>query len=422
MANAQARFRQTAPDRLEIKKGGGCIGLFGLPFLLAGIFMLLITIGLVPLSNASEVPWWGYVMILFMGLVFSGVGSALVFGRSWVTIDRRKRRVWIAKGLVRPMSGAMYDLDDYHSIVLRLDRSDSDSPDHYPIVLVSRNSGAELPLNDLSFYGDAHEEALMLMNFLKLPLSDRSTDNAVEMIPGEPVTSVKRASKPPPDSVPELHCRVEEDERMLRIAFQGGPIRTGQVVTMLFPLLIFVYFGSRFGPILFSSGTPLPVTIFFAGFMTLFLLIGPLGGMLRVLLLSRLDTLILTINHGVITLESRGLISRKRLNIKAEDVIGFDFSTPQTMLSRDQGMPQTGPGNRHYPTHHGGAYVPDWAYKLSRLVRSKGVVIKSRSAMHYVGAGLPDEQVEYLHHLISDAFLRLNPPTRVDPTQITPDT
>ncbi|MEF3694487.1 MAG: hypothetical protein V3576_03975 [Candidatus Cloacimonadota bacterium] len=75
-------FRQVSPDLLEIKKGGGCIAFFGLPFFLAGIFMLLIATGLLPVSIADEVPWYAMLLIFFMGIIFSAVGSALLWGRS----------------------------------------------------------------------------------------------------------------------------------------------------------------------------------------------------------------------------------------------------------------------------------------------------------------------------------------------------
>ena len=34
-----AAFKEVSPGRLEIREGGGCLTLFGLPFLLTGIFM-----------------------------------------------------------------------------------------------------------------------------------------------------------------------------------------------------------------------------------------------------------------------------------------------------------------------------------------------------------------------------------------------
>jgi hypothetical protein len=47
--------RLVAPDRLQIREGGGCLSAFGLPFFGAGIFMMLSGLGIVPMSNDGEV-------------------------------------------------------------------------------------------------------------------------------------------------------------------------------------------------------------------------------------------------------------------------------------------------------------------------------------------------------------------------------
>ena len=130
-------FHQTAPDRLEIKRGGGCLAIFALPFFLAGLFMLLIVTGLMPVSNADDVPWFAQVVIFFMGLVFSGVGAALVWGRSWTAIDRKQRRIFMAKGLLKPMQSKVYDLDNYHKLILKHDPGDSDSAETFSLWLSS---------------------------------------------------------------------------------------------------------------------------------------------------------------------------------------------------------------------------------------------------------------------------------------------
>jgi hypothetical protein len=51
-------FRQPAPDRVEIREGGGCLSIFGLPFLAAGVFTALIGLQIIPVSNKDEVPAW----------------------------------------------------------------------------------------------------------------------------------------------------------------------------------------------------------------------------------------------------------------------------------------------------------------------------------------------------------------------------
>ena len=98
-------FRLVAPDRLQIKEGGGCLSVFGLPFLLAGIFVVLIGLRIVPVRNAADVPVWAWPLIVLMGLVFVVVGGGLVLGRRWITLDTTRgtlRRQW---GLLVPLRG-----------------------------------------------------------------------------------------------------------------------------------------------------------------------------------------------------------------------------------------------------------------------------------------------------------------------------
>lgn len=398
-------FRQVSPDLLEIKKGGGCLAIFGLPFFLAGIFMLLIATGLLPVSNADEVPWFAMVLIFFMGIIFSTVGSALIWGRSWTSIDRKRRRIYLAKGLLKPMQSQVYDLDNYHRLILKHDPGDSDSAETFSLLLASNSGVADLTLYSSSFYGDIRDQAKLLMDFLNLPLYDRSTDHEELFQPHEPAP--KRTQTAPNNTgyAPELSCKITESENELRVAFQNGPVRISHFVALLFPLIIFCIFGYNFLPVLFSPGTPPVVTLFFGGFFMLFLVVGPVLGFLRQVLMTKRDTLILIIRPGSLELKQRGLFFSKSRRFASEEIYGFDFSSPQTALERDPGLPSLS-GNT-YQLDPSKTYIPNWAHKLSRLVSSKGVIIKTRSGLQYVGAGLPEDQLSYLHQIISEAFERL---------------
>jgi hypothetical protein len=69
---------------VEVQKGGGCLSLFGLPFFLAGVFLVLGAAGVVPIGNASERT---RLVLGQISPVFLGVGAALVFGRHWLVLD-----------------------------------------------------------------------------------------------------------------------------------------------------------------------------------------------------------------------------------------------------------------------------------------------------------------------------------------------
>jgi hypothetical protein len=48
--------------------------------------------------------------------------------------------------------------------------------------------------------------------------------------------------------------------------------------------------------------------------------------------------------------------------------------------------------------------LPNWAKWLARLARSKGVTVKHRGGLLTFGAGLPDDEVTYLHALVKRAM------------------
>ena len=49
-----AAFKEVSPGRLEIREGGGCLALFGLPFFATGIFMVLASLGVVTMRSDGE--------------------------------------------------------------------------------------------------------------------------------------------------------------------------------------------------------------------------------------------------------------------------------------------------------------------------------------------------------------------------------
>ena len=109
-------FKQTAPDRVEMREGGGCLSIFGIPFLAGGVFAALIGAQVIPVSNRNEVPAWVYPVIFLMGLVFVAVGGALVFGRRWTTLDSGKGLVVKQSGLLVPLQKQQFQISDYDRV------------------------------------------------------------------------------------------------------------------------------------------------------------------------------------------------------------------------------------------------------------------------------------------------------------------
>jgi hypothetical protein len=126
------------PGRLHVREGGGCLSVFGAPFFAAGIFMILGSLRVIPIQNAGDAGMLGLPVMLLMGVIFTLVGETLVFGRSWTTFDAMQRTVMKQWGLLVPMGGKTYRLDDYVLVCLEFKRGDSDSADQFPVSLKAR--------------------------------------------------------------------------------------------------------------------------------------------------------------------------------------------------------------------------------------------------------------------------------------------
>ena len=138
-----SRFQFTGPDRLQIREGGGCLSLFGLPFFAAGVFLLLTAMGVIPVKGSEKLEAWGLPVIGLMGVAFTAVGGGLVFGRSWTTLDVTQRAVLKSSGLIVPMKETSRPLDDFTAVTIGFIEGDSDSADRFPVALEAR-AGADL--------------------------------------------------------------------------------------------------------------------------------------------------------------------------------------------------------------------------------------------------------------------------------------
>lgn len=82
------------------------------------------------------------------------------------------------------------------------------------------------------------------------------------------------------------------------------------------------------------------------------------------------------------------------------DDVGIDYGTRERILRaiREAAERQTPSSERRtavltrYPST-----LIRWLERLSSLVPSKGVILKSTTGLHTFGAGLPDEEVHYLY-------------------------
>jgi len=111
-----AAVKEVFPGRLEIRQGGGCLALFGLPFFLTGIFMILASFGIVTMRSDGEAVTQAAAFGL--GVIFTFVGALLVFGRGITSIDVGQHVVTKQWRVLLPVRTWTYQLGEYSTVTL----------------------------------------------------------------------------------------------------------------------------------------------------------------------------------------------------------------------------------------------------------------------------------------------------------------
>ncbi len=407
LTNQQNRFNRISEDTLELRGGGGCISLFGLPFFGAGILMLLITVQLIRVSNAANMPFFVWIVLAFMGLIFTAVGGTLVFGRNWLVLDRNHRRIIKSWGLLKPLKQTEFDLDNYDTLLIRLHRGDSDTPDTYPLSLRTVTRNAELPLNSFQSYGTAVEEAEFLRDWLRFKVEDLSTDHPTSLQSvGEHDTSSDDFATPAQKQITppqDMKCDITRDGDKLIITLPPRPLSLldfiGNIIPLAFIFIVLLPFLSFFT----STGTPLPVQAFFGTFVGVFFFLIPLLSVLIRLSTARGSSQ-LTLTKQSIRMDYPR--PKRSVTIALSDLIGLDYGTLDSALdpsnlssqlsqSSSLSSQRSGSSSLQYST------LPSKLQWLRRIIPAKGLIFKTKRGFYYFGAGLPDHEIVYLHQELS---------------------
>ncbi len=398
------------------------MAVFGLPFFAAGIFLVLVGLGLLRLENSDEVPRWGWPLMTLMGLVFAGIGGGLAFGRRWTTVDLDRRVLIKEWGPLVPVRREEHRLGDFDAVLLRLIAGDSDTSDSYEVLLRRRDGRGPVLLSSSQVFGESRERAGEVAKLLGFPLSDASAGTE-RIIPPERVDTTfqerLQAGEEGAGAIPRPfrpRCQVREFMGRVEISLPGPDFRPLQLLGVALPVAAAVLIGPSVLRFLRDTGTPVPVQVAMVGFATLFFLIIPAVGVLNAFLRSERGGWVLEASPDGIALEERGAWSRKRRRVAASEILGLHAETSQTQVAaalRD-GTQRAGGGRRTVgaalrdrpilPPSPPRRDEPGWLRALRRLVPSKGVVIRTRTDTLAFGHGLPDDEVLYIHALVLRAL------------------
>jgi hypothetical protein len=410
---AREAFRQVGPDQFQVREGGGCLSLFGLPFFLAGIFVALIGVRVVPVSNAADVPAWAWPLIFLMGLAFVAVGGGLIFGRRWITLDRAQNAISKRWGLLVPMRGETHSLRDYEAVVLRFDAGDSDTADRYPVVLKAKAAGADFSLSTSTQYGASREGAAAVAKFLALPLVDAATDHE-SVITADQVDATFQERLRAGDGRREepvrplrVQSQVRESSSGVEIVLPGPGFRRGSLIGLVVSVGLLTYVAPNLLRFFRQTSTPEAVQIVFFGVIALFLVLIPLRGVVNSAVLAARGRTVVTASAEGVAIEVREAWRVKTTRIAAADILGLDYGTVDAALQASQrlAVQRGGQTGRTFTVPGKDGALPAWLLSgLRRLAKSKGIIVKCRNGLVPLGAGLPDEEIRYLYALVARAL------------------
>jgi hypothetical protein len=403
-------FHHDAPDRLQIREGGGCLALFGIPFFTAGVFVILSVGGIIPISNASDIPPWGSLAMALMGLVFTGVGGTFVFGRIWTTLDVTRRLVIKQWGLLVPLRERTYPLTGYSAVTLGFVRGDSDTSDRFPIGLKAE-AAPHLPLCSFTAYADSRECAIAVARHLHLDVEDSTTDHRVRVTPVDAERSFRERPLDPTQNESaarpvNARSTVSREPDGLRIDIPHPPVHAVIAGAALIPLIIPVVVVPWLMDFFRHTNTPGPVGWVFVGFVTMFFGVLPAMTVFNSFRRSRRGGTIVRVSSEGMEIQERGAWRTRSIALlKATDILDVDFSTRASSIAaarvaaEQQAMEST--GARSATVGPRTERVLAW---LTTFAQGHGLIVKTRTGLRAFGAGLEDDEIRYLHDIVRRAL------------------
>lgn len=392
---------------LEMRSGGGCLALFGLPFLLAGLFVLQTPLGIIPVEYDRSNPWMPLFFILFGG-VFTAVGAGLVFGRSGIVIDRGMGRIVQWWGFIAPMKRKEYMLDAIRQVEMNFNRGDSDSAATWPIRLSGEGLPKPIDLTQPTDFFQARHFAEELSRFLRKPLVDSSTGERVTRDPDHLDESLKeriRRLGENPALMPEppgMRSRVERTGGGYVFHIPGPPIFWFHYIPALFAVVFAGTVAFFFLPALLIFSMPDFVRYLLLGFIGLFFIATPVvSALLRVLKLKNQFERI-TITKAFLRVEALKQGKRYTVEIPVDEL--EDLVTPSTRSVMDTievpGMKKQPLGNTGTPRMPDGRPIPRFLLSLMKMAGSRGIIARSDKAAAEFAGGLDGTEAAYLCALI----------------------
>lgn len=384
------------PDVLDKREPTGCLRRLGVGLVVAGGGWLALML------EAHEAGRLGGGA----GFLVAGGALALVAGafcllvRGGTFLDRRRRvqvSWWSVLGLGRRRETSFAGTE---RVEVEKDSGDSDSPTTYPARLVGPEGVEPLRLDAPTDYQQARRAAEAVARFLTLPLHDRSAGEVVVRQPAEldePLRSrIRRTGGPPelPAAPVAPRAQVEQTHEGLRVEIVGA----GPSAAAWLPVGCAVLFAAFVGLTFWSGATrsPRPLVIAVGVFVAVPIL-AALGTAVR----HVLQRTVVVAGRLGLRVEQAFLLGRKVIEIPADELEELVLlrpdapPMPEGAASADEWRWSLEHGRM--PDGREASKVVRWAW---RLAGSQGITARSDRVSVTFGAGLPPEELAYLHALL----------------------
>ncbi|MHC4252263.1 MAG: hypothetical protein ACYS9X_24355 [Planctomycetota bacterium] len=319
-------------DSYSVKRGGGCLMLFGLPFFAAGVGIIVAALAGVMESDSGDPP--PLFVIIPFGLIFASIGAAFMFGRAGVLLDSRSRTITEWWGLLVPFKSEVTSFDEVNTVTISRETRSSKNSTYtvYPV----RIEGEEgvIDIEEPREYAKARRRAEEIAKFLGFGVADSSSGTKVVREAGTLDMSLRdlvrasgeRPERPERPGEQPAGGRVNMTSAGSQATFDLPPPGLGTVgavavvIGLVFACVPFVFFGGAFfaTDLLEDIGNAWPFFIF-AGIFALVWLGGTLGFVVKTVKKATARGRLVVDPRGL-TFETRSFLGTKTVTISADEL------------------------------------------------------------------------------------------------------
>jgi hypothetical protein len=323
MQTGTARFQG---ERYEMRHGGGCLMLFGFPFLAAGLAVMFSPLWA---SEPQESAW----MAIPFGLLFAAVGAGLMFWRGGLAIDRHGGSIRTWWGILVPWQQKEHRLEDVRAVTLTREVRSSKNSTYtvYPV----RMEGTTFQVNVETprDYQEARRKAEQLAKFLHLPVRDSSTGSIVEREAAHLDENLRQRAQrtgasrqvPPPPVGCRIRHRIGGGEAEFLIPARGFQ---PAMMLLLIPVLLFSGLAYFFVLRHFLGGAgPFADRWPFVLFAAIFLIV-PIFAMAGVIIRHATVEERVAVSPQTLRVETRTRFGSRSTEIPAAELEDLDFGNP----------------------------------------------------------------------------------------------